>query len=136
MSLMKSRCFAVGAVGHVALLLLAISCAPHSAQTPMNPDPFIGFYANPDLGMLELTGKSPDGIYHGSIWIDFGPFAVALQRDGNFARGNVTYGGSDHTLEIEHTAEGMMIVEKGKRVFKPMKRYKNRSEYERLGKAK
>jgi hypothetical protein len=45
-------------------------------------DPFVGFFAHPSSGALELQRADGEGKYQGSMWADFGPFAVELTREG------------------------------------------------------
>jgi hypothetical protein len=94
-------------------------------------DPFVGFFAHPSSGMLELARADGDGKYRGSMWADFGPFPVELTREGNIARGTVTYGGASHPLQVDSTPQGLVVTADGTPAEAPLQRYKDMKAYEK-----
>jgi hypothetical protein len=94
-------------------------------------DPFVGFFAHPSSGMLELKPARAEGKYQGSMWADFGPFPVELTREGSIARGTVTYGGASHPLQVESTPQGLVLTADGTRAEAPLQRYKDMKAYEK-----
>lgn len=93
-------------------------------------DPFVGFFAHPSSGRIELKPAGAAGQYEGSMWADFGPFPVELTREGNVARGTVTYGGASHPLQLESTPQGLVLTADGTRAEAPLQRYKDVKAYE------
>jgi hypothetical protein len=102
-----------------------------SKNSATSADPFIGFFAHPGFGMLELKPAGAEGKYNGSMWADFGPFPVELTREGNVARGTVTYGGESHPLQVESTPQGLVLTADGTRGEAPLQRYKDKNAYEK-----
>ena len=94
-------------------------------------DPFAGFFAHPGSGMLELKPGEGGGKYQGSMWADFGPFPVELTREGNVARGTVTYGGARHPLQVESTPQGLALTVDGIRAEAPLLRYTDMKAYKK-----
>ena len=70
-------------------------------------DPFVGFFAHPSFGMLELQRGDGEGKYRGSMWADSGLFPVVLTRDGDVVRGTFAYGGANHPLQVENSPQGL-----------------------------
>ena len=104
------------------LCLMAVSCAG---------DPFHGFFAHPSVGMLDLRRTETEGRYIGSIWADgMGPLPVEVKRDGNVARGLMTYGGRVQPMEVENSRRGLIVTIEGVRCENaPLQRYKNDKDY-------
>jgi hypothetical protein len=91
----------------------------------------VGFYAAANVGMLELKRSDKDGKYYGSFWADYGPLPVELTREGDIARGTVSYGGVVRPLQLESTSDGLIVIIDGKRAKTALHYYTNRQEYER-----
>jgi hypothetical protein len=109
--------------------IAALSCQ-RDASTGSTTDPFVGFFAHPSSGAIELRRAGDDHKYTGSMWADFGPFPVEVTRDGDVARGTVTYGGAAHPLQLEHSSAGLILTADGTRADAPLQRYKDRQAYE------
>jgi hypothetical protein len=109
-----------------------ISCSGRGGKARLSAaDPFVGFFAHPSTGMLELKRGGAEGKYRGSMWADFGPFPVELTRSGSVARGTVTYGGTGHPLLVEHTSQGLVLTVDGAQAEAPLQRYKSSSAYQK-----
>jgi hypothetical protein len=124
---------------HIACIFaaLVLSILPggcsHSARASHAPapssDPFAGFFAHPGFGKLELKGPDAGGKYQGTMWSDSGPFPVELTRNGNSARGTVTYAGAPHSLSVQSTDQGLVLTADGTRAPEPLRRYKDMQSY-------
>ena len=115
----------------VCVIATACSSSTSGKGNASSGDPFVGFFAHPSFGMLELKRGEAEGKYHGSMWADFGPFPVELTREGNLARGTVSYGGASHPLQVENTPLGLVLIADGTRAEAPLQRYKDMKAYEK-----
>jgi hypothetical protein len=115
----------------ICVIELACSSSTNSKNSAKSADPFVGFFAHPSSGMLELKPADGKGKYRGSMWADFGPFPVELTRDGNIARGTVAYGGASHPLQVESTPQGLVLTAEGTRAEAPLQRYDDMKAYEK-----
>jgi hypothetical protein len=111
----------------VCLIAVHLGCSANRSTPPA--EPFAGFWGDPASGAVELT-PAGEGRYTGSLWADFGPFPVKLQRDGDVARGTVAYGGEDHPLELKWTPAGLVLICDGITAQAPLKPFKNQKAYE------
>jgi hypothetical protein len=103
------------------LCLLTVSCAG---------DPFDGFFAHPSGGALDLRRTETEGRYTGSLWVDvMGPIPVEVKRDGNVARGLMTYGGRVQPIEVENSGRGLIVTIEGVRGENAWQRYKDGKDY-------
>ena len=122
-------------VALILVVMAAESCSKYSRErradvpTPTSDDPFVGFFAHPSSGAVELRAVG-DGQDRGSMWGDFGPFPVEGTRDGDTIRGTVTYGGSARPFELERTAQGMVLTADGSRAQAPLQRYRDQRAFE------
>src|SRR5688500_9945402 len=119
-------------VSILVALLLAASCSTQRGEKGGSPsaDPFVGFFAHPSSGLLELNAAG-EGKYRGPMWADFGTFPVEGTRDGHVVRGTVTYGGAAHPPEVESTPQGLVPTADGTRAEAPLRRYKDMKAYEK-----
>lgn len=125
---MSGSAFAL-AIGISCVAAISCSSAHGGKGYSSASDPFVGFFAHPSTGMLELQRGDTEGKYHGSMWVDFGPFPVELTRVGNVARGTVTYGDDSHPLQVEHTPQGLILTADDTQAEAPLQRYKNMEAY-------
>jgi hypothetical protein len=113
--------------------MIGASCtgSTNGKSNASSADPFAGFFAHPSSGRIELKPAGEPGEYKGSMWTDFGPFPVELTREGNVARGTVTYEGASHPLQLESTPQGLVLTADGTRAEAPLQRYKDVKAYEK-----
>lgn len=122
---------------HVLLAFLigmggtACSSSMNGKKQAAAADPFVGFFANPSVGTLELNRGDGEGKYVGWVAVDFGPYPVELTREGNIAVGTVTYGGESHPMQVESTPEGLLLSGEGSAASPPLIRYKNIEAYKK-----
>jgi hypothetical protein len=111
--------------------ILTTSCANTTTSNgdANTGDPFVGFFANPSSGMIELHRADIDGKYRGSLWADYGPFPIEVTRQGNTASGTVSYGGAIDSLRVESTPQGIVLTVDGTRAQAPLQRYKDMETY-------
>jgi hypothetical protein len=113
------------------LIGMGCSSATGIKRRPAAGDPFVGFFAHPDSGMLELKRADGEGKYRGFMWADFGPYPVELVRDSAVAVGTVTYGGANHPLRVESTARGLILTADGTRGEAPRRPFEDQKAFEK-----
>jgi hypothetical protein len=94
-------------------------------------DPFVGFFAHPSYGMVELKRADGEGQFEGSMWGDAGPFPVKVTRNGNAARGTVAYGGASHPIELTPAPQRLLMTLDGTQAETPLQRYENMDAYQK-----
>lgn len=115
------------------VILAGCSSTTNKKSRDSSIDPFAGFFAYPSSGALELA-PAGQGKYRGSMYADFGPFPVELTRDGNVARGSVSFGDASQPLhsqplQVESTPQGLVVTVNGKQADAPLQRYKDMNAY-------
>lgn len=113
------------------IALLLVSCA--SDTPPLDDlaknDPFTGFFAHPNQGILELRQTSQG--YVGEISVDFGPFPIQAQRIDNTLQGTVAIADRRDPILIEAGDAGLYVTVDGSRFDHAYMRFQNLAHYER-----
>ncbi|MBC8109204.1 MAG: hypothetical protein H7Z14_21640 [Anaerolineae bacterium] len=111
--------------------------APASrANEAAPPDPFVGYFAHPAIGDLELSRTDDTDAYRGKLLTLLGAFPVEGRRDGNVVRAKVIWReGVSEPLELEHTSRGFVLTTNGIRIDPPLQRYENEMEFSKWMKA-
>jgi hypothetical protein len=122
--------------GPVPFIVLALSFAGCVSKTPKveapRPDPFVGLFGHPAIGVLELQRTDNPPRYRGTLWTELGPCPFEGSRDQDIVCGTVSfakYGGTSSRLCLENTPRGFVLIDGAARVDPPLQRYKDGSEY-------
>lgn len=109
-----------------------------AAATVSTTDPFVGYFAHPAIGALELRRIDGSPRYHGKLGTILGwsPFEGSL--DGNVVRGRVDFartGGTSWPVDLERTASGFVLIDNGIEINPPLQWYDNEAEFVKWMKA-